>query len=240
MHTRTQRLINRSFGSAVFQPAQPLREAELEREIPISTIESTPATAAPFETNTRVRSILLSRLMATNPSDTLSEERDKLLSEANTFGSAVDAFLDACAEQRHAMLEKRHKEVRALGREQTALCGQLTVKFNVANADWNHACEARAHAVDDLKGARYQKAHLGRWASDSEINKADANVANAKTKADRAIEKENEALQRRNEAEEVLLVAKAKLNELATEEIRLRHSLDGRPYVDSETGLTVA
>jgi hypothetical protein len=183
---------------------------------------------------------LLSRLTEINrTSPELQKERSLLLGKANELGTLIDAFLDACDQEDRAELKQRHQEIKQQGREQLAVCERLNQEFAIATATFNEANVAKTKAIDEVQGAVYRKEHLHRFASDSTIFRAGEAVARAKQQAAKAVQKLAETIAERNAAEDRLLAAKARLNELGTEEIRLRGGLGGKPYIDPELGLDV-
>jgi hypothetical protein len=235
----TQQL-NERFGS-VAAPAMPLPEIEMP-SLPQTIHTETIAPAAPQpESPSNIRSLLLSRLTDINPANPeLQRERSLLLGKANDLGTLIDAFLDACAEEQHIALKQRHQANREQGRAQLALCQRLEAEFNAANAAWNEANVAKAKAIDAVRQGEWRRDHLHRFSSDGTIRRADASVSEAKTQAAAAVQGLAAAIVERNAAEDRYLAAKGELNRLATEETRLRRSLDGKPYVDPELGLAIA
>lgn len=230
----------RGFGS-VAAPAMPLPEIEMP-SLPQTIHTETIAPSSPQpESPSSVQSFLLSRLTDVNPaSPELQKERSLLLGKANELGTLIDAFLDACEHESRLTLKKRHQEIRAAGSAQLALCERLNAEFNAANAAWNEANVAKAKAIDAVRQAEWQRDHLHRFSSDGTIRRADASISEAKIQAAAAVQGLAAAIVERNLAEDRYLAAKGELNRLATEETRLRRSLDGKPYVDPELGLAIA
>jgi len=157
-----------------------------------------------------------------------------LLAEAKELAQQVE-------QERQDTLEAQHREVRKQGREQQAVCEQLTQEFQNAELNLQSAAAELENAVDHLRALtimQQQNRHVGRWATDNELSEWRERVSKAKTRVIEANHAAVEALQARNEARERLSPAEGKLAELGATEIRLRKEIAGEAYHDPELGLS--
>jgi len=217
-------------------PGYPLPEIEApdNPRIEIQQEQPTQATEA-----LSIQAVILGKLLAANPdSDVLKQEKQFWLDRAGDY-AALDAFIDACEEERHTSLIKQHKQIRRLGREQTTLVQRLEAEFAQANQRWNDLSMVKSKSLDGVEQAKYQYSHLGRFARDTEIQAAEDRVENAKNLTRIAIKEEVSALADRNQAEENFLEARGELARIVADEIRIRAALRGEPYRDPELGLEV-
>jgi hypothetical protein len=236
MHRRLAQMGNGSFGAAVFDVGMGLPDEHHRDEIQVRQVPT-----APQQEEVSTGGILIGRLMSVFPaSPELKAEQQRLIAIAHELGASLDVFVGECRRIERRTLKERHAEIRKQGKAQTARLEQAEVEFNVANTHWNNRNAEKAKAIDAVQQAQYHADHLGRWASDAEIDDAAAELVRAHGKADDAVEKEAAALRERNEANDRIVAATKVLNTIASEEIRIRAALRGEVYVDPEIGLSSA
>jgi hypothetical protein len=224
-----------AFGGAVFPPGTGMPVVDAAEQ----SIRIKASTAVPTEES--VCGLLVSRLMNTKPvSVELQEEKANLIAAATEIGTQIDEFLANVSSERFISVVKQHSEIRTQGKRQMGVLNAAVGEFNQANAYWNAMKAEKDTAIEHVRQAIYQREHLSRWASDSEIDAAELKVSDAKAKASKAVEQEALAVQERNRRESLVGVERAKLNTLANEEIRLRKELEQKPHFDPEFGLSTA
>jgi hypothetical protein len=243
MHRGMQSINGRArqqfFGGAVFA-VEGMPEVDEHPE----TIVEAPQLPAPQPAPEiqPLRNLVISRLIAAAPeSEELRAAKLALVADASVGKvdlSEADLFLAAVEEESLGQLRVEHRQVRKEGRAQQALCERLYAEFVAASVRWDNASQLKAKSIDAVHAARYQREHMSRWATDSEIKAADATVGHAQVLASRATEASARALQVRNGAEQQLLDARAELSRLAGQEQALRACVEGRAFIDPELGLS--
>jgi hypothetical protein len=224
----------RGFGGAVQVVNLGLPSAMIER----SAVDVPSPLAAPSST---LLTVLAKIVMANPVSNELQKEKTDLLASTVFDLPAVDAFLEACAEERESILEKRHVELRSACRQQAAIVQKLEANLasaelslmNIANESDAANQELCALSLIELRGQ-----HVPRWSTDEERQdwaKKKAAVQQRVTQMNQAAAK---GMQARNQAYERLQPAIEEMNRLGHEELRVGKELAGETYIDPEFGLT--
>ena len=163
-------------------------------------------------------------------------ERDKLVSRLVPLLKQADAFAARIAQARRSETQKAWDEIRPLCRKQLQL---VTLRQDALNAEGRvqSGIENRQHDFTNLQAA--QMAKLPAYPTDAEIASREVNIERARGILADAEKELSYAVGDRYKVKAQLEEAEKKMAELGSQELRLRHALDGRKYFDAETGLEV-
>jgi hypothetical protein len=223
------------FGGAVSMPAMPLPAPEMPRNTSSPVFQHAAPAGEPS---------ILPRLLRLQPErpelrDRLAEmvaQLAPLLEEAEQLAQQIE-------QERQESLEAQHRAIRAQGRKQHSLCGQLRQEFANAELSLQNVAARQENCLKELQGLalmEQRNEHVGRWATDKELSAWRERINKAKERVTLANEAAAIAVRERNEAAERLRPAEEKLARLGTVEIRIRKELAGEAFLDPEFGLSSA
>jgi hypothetical protein len=157
-----------------------------------------------------------------------SEELSLLLGERYELNLRCQKFIDQEVTRMHGELLEEHERVKKLARAQQTTIAELEEKYGEYMRQWHTAKADVVKAMLELDSATAVQRGLGRFSTSGSIAAAKKRVESAQAAVDKAKEPESTALQLANHVSLVELPReKQKLEELATEELRLRARLNG-------------
>lgn len=237
MRMRTFRDQTAGFSGAVMRPGSGLQE--IERGGPeISVVEAVPQSAQLRPSNPGTALLLLISELGPLSAE-LKLKQSQFLGELSELVNRLETeLLDPANTERIENLTEAYRAVREQGREGQKECAALEIEFGRSTSEWNAARAKKEQNIEAVRVANYQRDHLDRFASDTQIAEAEHKIAAAKEKAGKAVSAEAAALHARNQAEEKLLAARRELALLAQGETRLSAAIEGRQIRDPEFGLS--
>jgi len=143
-------------------------------------------------------------------------------------------LLETQSKQARAALLEQHEAVKAEGRAMERKIGELRGKIVELELERNRRAERQAKALSELHAAENERKALSKFATRAAIQKADAAIAQATAKVERANAAATEVQGWLNH--EVLVTMpglKAELDRIASEEVRIDAILTGKSYTDS-------
>lgn len=198
--------------------------------------------AVPIPEPAPLLATVLGRLTVLQPkSAELKERLAKVVGQLSPLLNEADALETACVEEWRSDLEAQWQAVRVSGRKQQAECVRLDAEARQAELTLQNVAGRQESALGELrelKAVEERGQAVPRWATDKELEEWEQKVNKAKGRVNEANADAVEALQARNLVAESAEKARAELARLGTEEIRLRNTLTGQPFIDSEFGLS--
>jgi chromosome segregation ATPase len=226
---------NSGFSGATFDPNTGLRTAA-------SGSIAEPTTSS--EASAPQQPTLLGRLYLLRPeSPELKERLSALLEKLGPLWSEAEELEALIVKEQRQALEAQYQQIRKKGRELDRQYKQLSRELQAAEEAVMNAGlrkESLVEAVQNLALLEQRGQHVSRWADDKELAEWNQRVEQAKSLVPPANQLFAEAVMVRNEVMSKFEQAKAQLEKIGAEEIRLRKRLAGEAFVDPELGLTVS
>jgi hypothetical protein len=189
-----------------------------------------------------LQTVVLRRLMALKPeSEELRGERQQIISQLIPLLAQADQLMINVGEERSTNLKTRADQLRKQCRTQQKECTRLRAILDAKEIALRNAIESHNEERDRLSSLRdmeRRREHVPQWPSDQELAAWQARVELVVQKLSAANQCMAEALNEREAARNAVEPAQQKMQELATEELRVRSQLTGASYVDLEYGIS--